>query len=112
MADDPGTMRWNGAKLVLTCGESLLVIRRDDIPTINCPDWMRGSVRRVEVSAIAAGSSSSGPRFRSTMQRGTRAVSTTAPAATAGAISRSTKASSEDRSTCGSSTDSARNQSG
>jgi len=30
-------MRWNGAKLVLTCGGSLLVLRRDDIPTINWP---------------------------------------------------------------------------
>ena len=30
-------MRWNGAKLVLTCGDALLVLRRDDIPTINWP---------------------------------------------------------------------------
>lgn len=33
----PEGMRWNGAKLVLTCGDSLLVMRRDDIPTINWP---------------------------------------------------------------------------
>ena len=30
-------LRWNGAKLVLTCGDALLVLRRDDIPTINWP---------------------------------------------------------------------------
>ncbi|WP_240517402.1 NUDIX domain-containing protein [Paracoccus salipaludis] len=33
----PERMRWKGAKLVLTCGDSLLVLRRDDIPTINWP---------------------------------------------------------------------------
>lgn len=33
----PDRMRWKGAKLVLTCGGSLLVLRRDDIPTINWP---------------------------------------------------------------------------
>lgn len=33
----PDLMRWKGAKLVLTCGGSLLVLRRDDIPTINWP---------------------------------------------------------------------------
>ena len=30
-------LRWRGAKLVLTCGDALLVMRRDDIPTINWP---------------------------------------------------------------------------
>lgn len=30
-------LRWNGAKLVLTCGDALLVMLRDDIPTINWP---------------------------------------------------------------------------
>ena len=33
----PERMRWKGAKLVLTCEGSLLVLRRDDIPTINWP---------------------------------------------------------------------------
>lgn len=37
MTAGPGGMRWSGAKLVLTCGDSLLVLRRDDIPTINWP---------------------------------------------------------------------------
>lgn len=36
MDDDLG-LRWRGAKLVLTCGDRLLVMRRDDIPTINWP---------------------------------------------------------------------------
>lgn len=36
-ADDDGGLRWRGAKLVLTCGDRLLVMRRDDIPTINWP---------------------------------------------------------------------------
>ncbi|WP_273502730.1 NUDIX hydrolase [Paracoccus sphaerophysae] len=35
--DDDGGLRWRGAKLVLTCGDSLLVMRRDDMPTINWP---------------------------------------------------------------------------
>lgn len=35
--DDDGGLRWRGAKLVLTCGDQLLVMRRDDIPTINWP---------------------------------------------------------------------------
>lgn len=35
--DAADRMRWNGAKLVLTCGDRLLVLRRDDIPTINWP---------------------------------------------------------------------------
>lgn len=29
--------RFNGAKMILLCGGSLLVMRRDDIPTINWP---------------------------------------------------------------------------
>lgn len=36
-ADDDGGLAWRGAKLVLTCGDRLLVLRRDDIPTINWP---------------------------------------------------------------------------
>ena len=36
-ADDDGGLTWRGAKLVLTCGDRLLVLRRDDIPTINWP---------------------------------------------------------------------------
>ncbi|WP_134725105.1 NUDIX domain-containing protein [Paracoccus luteus] len=35
MTADP--LHWRGAKLVLTCGDRLLVMRRDDIPTINWP---------------------------------------------------------------------------
>ena len=35
--DDDGGLAWRGAKLVLTCGDRLLVLRRDDIPTINWP---------------------------------------------------------------------------
>lgn len=37
MSDPAAALRWNGAKLVLTCGDALLVLRRDDIPTINWP---------------------------------------------------------------------------
>lgn len=37
MMDRVDEMRWNGAKLVLTCGGRLLVMLRDDIPTINWP---------------------------------------------------------------------------
>ena len=35
--DDDGGLPWRGAKLVLTCGDRLLVLQRDDIPTINWP---------------------------------------------------------------------------
>lgn len=35
--DTDGGLRWRGAKLVLTCGDQLLVLRRDDIPTIPWP---------------------------------------------------------------------------
>lgn len=31
------TLRWRGAKLILLCGHRLLVLRRDDIPTIPWP---------------------------------------------------------------------------
>lgn len=37
VSEAAAALRWNGAKLVLTCGDALLVLRRDDIPTINWP---------------------------------------------------------------------------
>lgn len=37
MNDDDQGLRWRGSKLVLTCGDGLLVMRRDDIPTIPWP---------------------------------------------------------------------------
>lgn len=37
MTANPDPVAWRGAKLVLTCGDRVLVMRRDDIPTINWP---------------------------------------------------------------------------
>lgn len=36
-SDGDQGLRWRGAKLVLTCGDALLTMRRDDIPTIPWP---------------------------------------------------------------------------
>lgn len=37
MTDDDEGLRWMGAKTVLSCGGRVLVLRRDDIPTIVWP---------------------------------------------------------------------------
>lgn len=37
MTDDDQGLNWRGAKLILTCAGRLLVMRRDDIPTIPWP---------------------------------------------------------------------------
>lgn len=35
--DTRNNARFNGAKMILLCGDAMLVMRRDDIPTINWP---------------------------------------------------------------------------